>query len=182
MYLSCRAEWKGSRIQLGGYGVRDLYKWQVATLKEGFKSFSATDWSCRLIARAFETYFSVFFEQGVKRLAERFQPMAYAPDGLVEAFYDPDVYNPEEGKFILGLQFHPERMRHEHDVPENILKKGGAEAATATQESVFDYPECPRAYQVLKYVHFDILEYEYRFLSLCLVRADIICVSCLSCC
>nr|GFB90875.1 putative glutamine amidotransferase GAT1_2.1 [Tanacetum cinerariifolium] len=52
-----------------------------------------------------------YHHQGVKRLAQRFEPMAYAPDGLIEGFYDPDAYNPEEGKFIMGLQFHPERMR-----------------------------------------------------------------------
>uniref|UniRef100_J3KW92 Glutamine amidotransferase domain-containing protein n=1 Tax=Oryza brachyantha TaxID=4533 RepID=J3KW92_ORYBR len=66
--------------------------------------------------------------QGVRRLAERFVPMAFAPDGLVEGFYDPDAYNPGEGKFIMGLQFHPERMR----------KPGSDE---------FDYPGCPKAYQ-----------------------------------
>ncbi|CAH1421397.1 unnamed protein product [Lactuca virosa] len=38
-------------------------------------------------------------------------PMAFALDGLIEGFYDPDSYNPEEGKFIMGLQFHPLRMR-----------------------------------------------------------------------
>jgi Peptidase C26 len=70
-----------------------------------------------------------YHHQGVKRLAERFVPMAFAPDGLVEAFYDPDTYNPDEGKFIMGLQFHPERMR-----------KNGSEE--------FDYPGCPSAYQV----------------------------------
>ncbi|MQL99799.1 hypothetical protein Taro_032525 [Colocasia esculenta] len=69
-----------------------------------------------------------YHHQGVKRLAERFVPMAFAPDGLVEGFYDPDAYNPEEGKFIMGLQFHPERMRH----PES---------------DEFDYPGCPSAYQ-----------------------------------
>lgn len=70
-----------------------------------------------------------YHHQGVKRLAERFVPMAFAPDGLVEGFYDPDAYNPDEGKFIMGLQFHPERMR-----------KNGSEE--------FDYPGCPSAYQV----------------------------------
>lgn len=55
--------------------------------------------------------------------------MAFASDGLMEGFYDPDAYNPEEGKFIMGLQFHPERMR-QHDLDE------------------FDYPGCPAAYQV----------------------------------
>jgi gamma-glutamyl-gamma-aminobutyrate hydrolase PuuD len=37
--------------------------------------------------------------------------MAFSPDGLVEGFYDPNAYHPQEGKFIVGLQFHPERMR-----------------------------------------------------------------------
>ncbi|CAL5192919.1 unnamed protein product [Lathyrus oleraceus] len=69
-----------------------------------------------------------YHHQGVKRLAQRFVPMAFAPDGLVEGFYDPDAYNPEEGKFIMGLQFHPERMR-----------KADSEE--------FDYPGCPFAYQ-----------------------------------
>ncbi|XP_040375729.1 putative glutamine amidotransferase GAT1_2.1 isoform X2 [Oryza brachyantha] len=69
-----------------------------------------------------------YHHQGVRRLAERFVPMAFAPDGLVEGFYDPDAYNPGEGKFIMGLQFHPERMR----------KPGSDE---------FDYPGCPKAYQ-----------------------------------
>ncbi|KAF3444295.1 hypothetical protein FNV43_RR13985 [Rhamnella rubrinervis] len=69
-----------------------------------------------------------YHHQGVKRLAERFVPMAYAPDGLVEGFYDPDAYNPEEGKFIMGLQFHPERMRK-------------------PDSEEFDYPGCPSAYQ-----------------------------------
>ncbi|OEL34778.1 hypothetical protein BAE44_0004208 [Dichanthelium oligosanthes] len=69
-----------------------------------------------------------YHHQGVRRLAQRFVPMAFAPDGLVEGFYDPDTYNPAEGKFIMGLQFHPERMR-----------KPGSEE--------FDYPGCARAYQ-----------------------------------
>ncbi|KAE8662388.1 putative rnase l inhibitor [Hibiscus syriacus] len=69
-----------------------------------------------------------YHHQGVKRLAQRFVPMAFAPDGLIEGFYDPDAYNPEEGKFIMGLQFHPERMRR-------------------PDSEEFDYPGCPYAYQ-----------------------------------
>lgn len=80
-----------------------------------------------------------YHHQGVKRLAERFRPMAYAPDGLIEAFYDPDVYNPEEGKFIMGLQFHPERMRH--DDQDATCTENGCET------TAFDYPGCPCAYQ-----------------------------------
>jgi hypothetical protein len=64
--------------------------------------------------------------------------MAYAADSLVEGFYDPDVYNPDEGKFIVGLQFHPERMRHQQDLA----------ASNSASDTVFDYPGCPRAYQV----------------------------------
>lgn len=67
-----------------------------------------------------------YHHQGVKRLAQR---LAFAPDGLIEGFYDPDMYNPKEGKFLMGLQFHPERMR-----------KNGLEE--------FDFPGCPGAYQV----------------------------------
>ncbi|CAH2065749.1 unnamed protein product [Thlaspi arvense] len=69
-----------------------------------------------------------YHHQGVKRLAQRFVPMAFAPDGLIEGFYDPDMYNPKEGKFLMGLQFHPERMR-----------KNGLEE--------FDFPGCPVAYE-----------------------------------
>ncbi|KAE8716145.1 putative serine/threonine-protein kinase [Hibiscus syriacus] len=69
-----------------------------------------------------------YHHQGVKRLAQRFVPMAFAPDGLIEGFYDPNAYNPDEGRFILGLQFHPERMRTPY-----------------SQE--FDYPGCSTIYQ-----------------------------------
>ncbi|OVA04951.1 Peptidase C26 [Macleaya cordata] len=75
-----------------------------------------------------EIWVNSYHHQGVKRLAQRFVPMAFAPDGLVEGFYDPDAYNPEEGKFIMGLQFHPERMRRQ-------------------DSDEFDYPGCPFAYQ-----------------------------------
>ncbi|CAO2825380.1 unnamed protein product [Amaranthus hypochondriacus] len=75
-----------------------------------------------------EMFVNSYHHQGVKQLAKRFVPMAFAPDGLIEGFYDPNNYNPDEGKFIMGLQFHPERMR-KHNSDE------------------FDYSGCPRAYQ-----------------------------------
>ncbi|CAI9110649.1 OLC1v1010713C3 [Oldenlandia corymbosa var. corymbosa] len=75
-----------------------------------------------------EIWVNSYHHQGVKKLAQRFVPMAFAPDGLIEGFYDPDAYNPDEGKFIMGLQFHPERMR-----------KNDSDA--------FDYPGCPSAYR-----------------------------------
>ncbi|KAG4914392.1 putative glutamine amidotransferase isoform C [Glycine soja] len=69
-----------------------------------------------------------YHHQGVKKLAERFIPMAFASDGLIEGFYDPECYNPQDGKFIMGLQFHPERMRK-------------------PDSDEFDYPGCPFAYK-----------------------------------
>ncbi|RVW20468.1 putative glutamine amidotransferase [Vitis vinifera] len=81
-----------------------------------------------LEANKMDIWVNSYHHQGVKRLAQRFVPMAFAPDGLVEGFYDPHVYNPEEGNFIMGLQFHPERMRQPNS-------------------DDFDYPGCPSAYQ-----------------------------------
>jgi gamma-glutamyl-gamma-aminobutyrate hydrolase PuuD len=49
-----------------------------------------------------------YHHQGVRELARRFKPMAYADDDLVEAYYDP------KADFLMGLQFHPERMLREH--------------------------------------------------------------------
>ncbi|KAA8547777.1 hypothetical protein F0562_004206 [Nyssa sinensis] len=75
-----------------------------------------------------EFWVNSYHHQGVKRLAQPFVPMAFAADGLVEGFYDPDAYNPEDGRFIMGLQFHPERMRQPNS-------------------DKFDYPGCPAAYK-----------------------------------
>jgi putative glutamine amidotransferase len=47
-----------------------------------------------------------YHHQGIKSLAGRFRPMAYAGDGLLEGFYDPAA------PFVVGVQFHPERMLH----------------------------------------------------------------------
>jgi gamma-glutamyl-gamma-aminobutyrate hydrolase PuuD len=48
-----------------------------------------------------------YHHQGIRELAGRFQPMAQADDGLIEAYYDP------QSAFVVGLQFHPERMLKE---------------------------------------------------------------------
>lgn len=81
-----------------------------------------------LDAEKMEVSVNSYHHQGVKRLAQRFVPMAFSPDGLIEGFYDPGTYNPQEGKFIMGLQFHPERMRNQ-------------------ETEAFDYPGCAAAYQ-----------------------------------
>ena len=49
-----------------------------------------------------------YHHQGVRELAPRFRVMARAEDGLVEAYYDPNE------TFLVGLQFHPERMLREY--------------------------------------------------------------------
>jgi len=49
-----------------------------------------------------------YHHQGIRKLASRFRPMAYADDGLIEAYHDP------EHPFLVGLQFHPERMLKEY--------------------------------------------------------------------
>lgn len=91
-----------------------LHQWFHDTLDDGEK----------------EIWVNSYHHQGVKKLAQRFVPMAFAPDGLIEGFYDPDAYNPDDGKFIMGLQFHPERMRK-------------------PDSDEFDYPGCPFAYKVM---------------------------------
>jgi gamma-glutamyl-gamma-aminobutyrate hydrolase PuuD len=48
-----------------------------------------------------------YHHQGIRDLAPRFKPMAHAKDGLVEGYYDPNA------EFLVGLQFHPERMLEE---------------------------------------------------------------------
>jgi gamma-glutamyl-gamma-aminobutyrate hydrolase PuuD len=49
-----------------------------------------------------------YHHQGIRKLAARFRPMAHANDGLIEAYYAP------EAAFVVGLQFHPERMLQEY--------------------------------------------------------------------
>jgi gamma-glutamyl-gamma-aminobutyrate hydrolase PuuD len=67
-----------------------------------------------------------YHHQGIRDLAPRFRPMAYAKDGLIEGYYDP------KNDFVVGLQFHPERMPEE---PEGNLHiwKAFASAVRHTQ-------------------------------------------------
>ncbi|CAL1165281.1 unnamed protein product [Cladocopium goreaui] len=62
-----------------------------------------------------------YHHQASKDLGWSLAPMAHSPDGLIEAFYDPR-YDPKKGQFVVGLQFHPERM-------------------------LGDYPGCARCYE-----------------------------------
>lgn len=57
-----------------------------------------------------------YHHQGIKRLAKRYRPMAYAGDGLLEGFYDPAA------PFVIGVQFHPERMLHDYRGNRTLFK------------------------------------------------------------
>jgi putative glutamine amidotransferase len=57
-----------------------------------------------------------YHHQGVRELAPRFRVMARAEDGLIEAYYDP------RERFLVGLQFHPERMLKEYTGNREVWK------------------------------------------------------------
>jgi len=60
-----------------------------------------------------------YHHQGVRDLAPSFRPMAHADDGLIEGFYDP------RKDFVVGLQFHPERMSEEAEGNWRVWKAFG---------------------------------------------------------
>ena len=68
-----------------------------------------------------------YHHQGIRKLASRFKPMAYADDGLIEAFYDP------KAPFLVGLQFHPERMLKEYAGNEKVWSAFADAAHRETQ-------------------------------------------------
>lgn len=70
-----------------------------------------------------------YHHQGVRDLAPRFKPMAYADDGLIEAFYDP------KASFVVGLQFHPERMLSDYRGNWRIWKAFGAAVHRSLRKS-----------------------------------------------
>jgi gamma-glutamyl-gamma-aminobutyrate hydrolase PuuD len=61
-----------------------------------------------------------YHHQGIRELASRFRPMAHAKDGLIEAYYDP------KADFVVGLQFHPERMLAEYPGNLRVWKAFGS--------------------------------------------------------
>ncbi len=64
-----------------------------------------------------------YHHQGIRDLAPRFTPMALADDGLIEGYYDPN------SDFVVGLQFHPERMPEEDAGNFRIWKAFGSAVA-----------------------------------------------------
>jgi putative glutamine amidotransferase len=68
-----------------------------------------------------------YHHQGISRLGEGLEVMAVAPDGLVEAFRQPDH------PFAWGLQFHPERQQAEHPAHIEVHNRLVAEARAAAE-------------------------------------------------
>jgi putative glutamine amidotransferase len=68
-----------------------------------------------------------YHHQGIRRLAERFTAMAYAEDGLIEAYYDPGA------AFLVGLQFHPERMLADYPGNWRVWKAFGSAVKSAAR-------------------------------------------------
>eukprot|EP00918_Siedleckia_nematoides_P038999 GHVU01084876.1.p1 GENE.GHVU01084876.1~~GHVU01084876.1.p1 ORF type:complete len:122 (+),score=7.44 GHVU01084876.1:430-795(+) len=58
-------------------------------------------------------YVNSCHHQGVRRLADGLRPMCRSLDGLVEGFFHP-TFDPPNGSFVVGIQFHPERLGDEH--------------------------------------------------------------------
>ena len=90
---------KKSRLKHIDYRHYDTYRHAI-TLVSGSPLAS---WYCKPALNV-----NSYHHQGIRKLASRFTPMAFAEDGLVEAYYDP------KARFSVGLQFHPERMLPEY--------------------------------------------------------------------
>jgi putative glutamine amidotransferase len=58
--------------------------------------------------------------QGIRSLAPRLEPQAYADDGIVEA-----VLGPKEHPFMLGVQWHPEWKAAANPVSVNLFRRFG---------------------------------------------------------
>jgi len=65
-----------------------------------------------------------YHHQGVKELGKGLAEMAHAPDGVLEAFYDSE-YNPQAGRFVVGLQYHPERMLDDYPGNREVYRQFG---------------------------------------------------------
>jgi gamma-glutamyl-gamma-aminobutyrate hydrolase PuuD len=94
LYGDVRKERKSSLIHID-YDHYDTYRHGLTILPDT----PLEKWYKRRTLRV-----NSYHHQGIRQLARRFTPMAYAEDGLVEAYYDP------KSVFTVGLQFHPERM------------------------------------------------------------------------
>jgi gamma-glutamyl-gamma-aminobutyrate hydrolase PuuD len=103
-------------VVCGGTLYGDVQKAKKSSLKHiNFKHYDSYRHPISIVAGSpLEKWYSrktlrvnSYHHQGIRDLAPRFQPMAFSKDGLIEGYHDP------KEKFVVGLQFHPERMLEE---------------------------------------------------------------------
>lgn len=101
-------------IGLGGSLWQDLAErsdslahWQSQPPEQPCHLVRLAGWLAEALQRR-ELAVNSFHHQGVRRLGWGLSPLALAADGLIEA-----VGNSQGGQFLLGVQWHPERLRDE---------------------------------------------------------------------
>mmetsp|Transcript_18798 Transcript_18798/g.41053 ORF Transcript_18798/g.41053 Transcript_18798/m.41053 type:complete len:170 (+) Transcript_18798:1-510(+) len=82
------------------------------------------EWFSESLQNTDELLVNSYHHQSVKTLGENLVEMARAPDGILEAFYDPN-YDVALGRFVVGLQFHPERMLEDYPGCAKVYKAFG---------------------------------------------------------
>lgn len=117
LYVDVRAE-TGTRLKHIDYDHYDTYRHPVAIVP----GTPLERWY-----RAGTLAVNSYHHEGIRRLARRFRPMAHAPDGLIEGYYDP------KAPFVVGLQFHPERMMADHPGHWRVWQAFGAAVRRASR-------------------------------------------------
>ncbi len=97
LYGDVRKE-KKSRLKHIDYAHYDTYRHPISIVSGS----PLQKWYARKALRV-----NSYHHQGIRDLAPRFRPMAHSKDGLIEGYYDP------KENFVVGLQFHPERLLEE---------------------------------------------------------------------
>uniref|UniRef100_A0A7S1WT67 Glutamine amidotransferase domain-containing protein n=1 Tax=Alexandrium catenella TaxID=2925 RepID=A0A7S1WT67_ALECA len=82
------------------------------------------EWFAPSLRGTDELLVNSYHHQAVKDLGQNLREMARSPDGIIEGFYDAD-YDPEAGRFVVGLQFHPERMLSDYSGCAEVYKAFG---------------------------------------------------------
>jgi gamma-glutamyl-gamma-aminobutyrate hydrolase PuuD len=107
---------KKSRLKHINYDHYDSYRHPISIVSGS----PLQKWYARKALRV-----NSYHHQGIRELAPRFKAMAHAKDGLIEGYYDP------KEKFVVGLQFHPERLLEEPAGNWHIWKAFGKAVAQA---------------------------------------------------
>jgi len=82
------------------------------------------EWFKDSLGESSELLVNSYHHQGLKQLGRGLVEMARAPDGLIEAFCDSE-HDPRAGRFVVGLQFHPERMLSDYPGCAEVYREFG---------------------------------------------------------